>query len=341
MISDEVLLQDETVCFYIYRLTAGGHEQYGLVASVSLDEYQNGLVKKHELTRPVKETDRAKHIEILGANAGPVLLTYRARQDIADLVQRICSSSEPVYNFTADDGVEHCLWPISSPGEITQLQNSFVSIPALYIADGHHRAAAANRVREIMRTSNPHHSGDEEYNYFLAVAFPDQDMRIMGYNRVVKDLSNMSTAEFMQQVSDKFIVSSGGQPEPQAAHFFGMFLDGEWYRLEARQGSFAADDPVGQLDASILQNNLLGPILGIEDPRSDQRIDFVGGVRGTQELERRCSQDMRVAFCVFPVAVEQLLAVADEGLVMPPKSTWFEPKLRSGIVVRTLQGSQT
>ncbi|MBW1810610.1 MAG: DUF1015 domain-containing protein [Deltaproteobacteria bacterium] len=336
MISDKVMLQDETACFYVYRLIRDGHEQYGLVASVSLDEYENDLVKKHELTRPVKEADRAKHIEILKANAGPVLLAYRARQEIADLIQRICSSSEPVYNFAADDDVDHCLWPISSPGEITQLQETFVSVPALYIADGHHRAAAASRVREIMRSSNPHHSGDEEYNYFLAVAFPDQDLRIMGYNRVVRDLSNLSVEEFLQQVGQKFNVSSSNRREPEAAHLFSMFLDGDWYRLEARPGSFAADDPVEQLDASILQNNLLGPILGIEDPRADQRIDFVGGVRGTLELERRCSQDMRVAFCVYPVAVEQLMAVADEGLVMPPKSTWFEPKLRSGIVVRPI-----
>ncbi len=336
LIDEGSLIQDENPCFYLYSLGMGDHVQTGLVAGCSVDEYEKGLIKKHEFTRRDKEDDRARHMEVLGANAGPVLFTYRQLPEIAELFTRL-KDGDPVYDFTADDGVRHTLWVISEAADVSAIQQAFVPLDAIYVADGHHRTASAYRVRNILRDKNPAHKGDEAYNHFLAVLFPDDELKIMGYHRVLKDLNGLDSEAFMSKVAEKFDVAESSTPEPDSQKSFGMYLDGKWYRLNAKAGSFPADDPVRSLDAAILQENLLAPVLGIGDPRTDPRIDFVGGIRGSQELERRCSSDMKVAFAFAPVSVEQLMTIADSGEVMPPKSTWFEPKLRSGVVVRSLE----
>lgn len=336
LIDDGVLIKDPTPCFYIYKLKMQDHVQHGLVVGASVDEYESGTIKKHEHTRRDKEDDRARHVQKLMANAGPVLFTYKAEEKISDKIQALCQT-EPIYDFVADDGVGHSVWKISQADDIKWLQEAFKSVPALYIADGHHRSASAYRVRNNLRDANPHHTGDEAYNHFLAVLFPDNELQIMGYHRVIKDLKGMEPGEFWVKVHEKFKVESTKNPEPQGPKTFTCFLDGDWWRLEAKPGTFPQDDPVRSLDVSILQDNLLAPILGIGDPRTDQRIDFVGGIRGTKELERRCADDSRIAFALYPVSVGQLMAIADAGQVMPPKSTWFEPKLRSGVVVRSLE----
>lgn len=336
MREEGVLVRDETPCFYIYQLSMNDHVQKGLAVGASVDEYEAGSIKKHELTRREKEDDRARHVEALMANAGPVLFTYRARDDVRQIIERISVNTKPVYDFEADDGVGHALWVVSDPENVRSLQTAFKSVESLYVADGHHRTASAFRVRNIMRERNPQHTGDEGYNHFLAVLFPDDKLRIMGYHRVVKDLNGLSETAFMDAVSGRFEIEPTTVPEPDALHCFGMYLGKTWYRLFARNGTFPSGDPVKSLDASILQENLLAPVLGIKDPRTEKRIDFVGGIRGSRELERRCTEDMRVAFMLWPVTVEQLMAIADSNAIMPPKSTWFEPKLRSGIVVRSI-----
>ncbi len=337
LLSDGVLIRDETPCFYIYQLRMGEHTQRGLMVGASVEEYESDAIKKHEHTRRDKEDDRARHMEILQANSGPVLLTYRGKATISEKINQLCTQFQPVYDFVADDGVGHTLWVVSAPGEIERLQEAFIQVDALYVADGHHRSASAYRVRNLMRKRNPHHSGDEPYNHFLAVLFPDDQLRIMGYHRVVRDLNGLNPEDFWTKVAEKFEVTHTDRAKPDDLHTFGCFLDGKWYRLVAKQGSFDPDDPVRSLDISVLQENLLGPVLGIGDPRTDERIDFVGGIRGTGELERRCAKDMRVAFALYPISVAHLMAVADSQRVMPPKSTWFEPKLRSGMVVRSLE----
>ncbi len=336
LIDDGILLRDPAPCFYIYRIIMGQHSQWGVMVGASVDEYERGTIKKHELTRREKEDDRARHVEILRANAGPVLFTYRSREHISALVHELCGKEKPVYDFSAADEVRHLLWVISAPEDVASLREAFSTVDSLYVADGHHRTASAYRVRDIFKRKNPGHTGEEAYNHFLAVLFPDNELKIMGYHRVIRDLHGLAPDEFLKQVSERFNLKATDKPEPDGPRQFGMLLDGKWYRLEARAGSFPADDPVGSLDVSILQENLLAPVLGITDPRTDVRIDFVGGIRGTGELERRCSQDMRLAFAFFPVSVAQLMAIADSGLIMPPKSTWFEPKLCSGVVVRSL-----
>ncbi len=336
LIDEGSLIQDETPCFYLYRLGMGDHVQTGLVAGCSVDEYEKGLIKKHEFTRRDKEDDRARHVEVLKANAGPVLFTYRQRPEIAEIFGRL-TGGDPVYDFTADDGVRHTLWVIEGADDIAAIQESFQPLDAIYVADGHHRTASAFRVRNILRDKNPEHGGDEAYNHFLAVLFPDDELKIMGYHRVLKDLNGLSTEDFMAKVAEQFEIGDTENPEPEGQKAWGMYLDGKWHRLTAKEGSFPAEDPVKSLDAAILQDNLLAPVLGIGDPRTDPRIDFVGGIRGSRELERRCATDMKVAFAFAPVSVEQLMAIADSGEVMPPKSTWFEPKLRSGVVVRSLE----
>jgi uncharacterized protein (DUF1015 family) len=335
MIDEGVLVRDEVDCFYVYRLRMGDHVQHGIVAGFSVQEYEDDLIKKHELTRREKEDDRARHVERLMANAGPVLLTHKNTPELQALVARI-TAAEPAVDFTADDGIGHTVWVVADPADVAALQAAFAAIPATYVADGHHRSASAFRVRNNLRARNPHHTGQELYNHFLAVSFPDDELLIMGYHRVVKSLNGLSEAEFMARVEEKFAVEQTAVAEPQAARTFSMHLDGQWYKLTARDGSFPADHPVKSLDASILQENLLAPVLGIADPRTSNDIDFVGGIRGTGELERRCGLDMKVAFALYPVSCEQLMAIADAGEIMPPKSTWFEPKLRSGVVVRTL-----
>jgi uncharacterized protein (DUF1015 family) len=332
MIKDGVLARDETECFYVYRLTVGEHVQHGLVIGASLDEYQDGRIKRHEHTRPDKEDDRTRHVMALKANTGPVLLTYRAREEIEDLVRGICTAAEPACDFEAEDSVEHALWVVSAPGDIERLYSAFLAVESLYIADGHHRAASAGRVRQALQAGNPRHTGSEPYNCFLAVAFPHDEMRILGYHRMVKDLGELEPESFMLRVIEDFRVEPTDVPEPGGPGRFGMLLDGNWYRIEAREES-----PLPGLDASILQEKLLGPVLGIADPRTHARIDFVGGGRGIVELERRCRDDMRLAFALHPLGVEQLMAVADSGETLPPKSTWFEPKLRSGMVVMSIE----
>jgi uncharacterized protein (DUF1015 family) len=336
MLDEGILVRDPVDCFYIYRLRMGEHLQHGIVAGFSVQEYEDDLIKKHELTRREKEDDRARHVERLMANAGPVLLTYRNQPAIEDVVQRVIET-RPAVDFTADDGIGHTLWVVDQPADVVALREAFARLPATYVADGHHRSASAYRVRNNLRARNPQHTGEELYNHFLAVAFPDHELKIMGYHRVVQDLHGLSADDFLSKVEENFELKPTTDPDPDGPRRFTMHLDGQWYALTAREGSFPAADPVKSLDCAILQDNLLGPVLGIDDPRSSKRVDFVGGIRGTAELERRCRTDMKVAFALYPVSVEQLMAIADAGEIMPPKSTWFEPKLRSGVVVRTLE----
>jgi uncharacterized protein (DUF1015 family) len=335
MIDDGVLVRDERPAFYVYELTMGDHVQRGLVVGASVDEYERGTIKKHELTRRAKEDDRARHVEKLRANAGPVLFTYRRHEAISGRVAQI-SAGEPAFDFVAPDGVRHRVWVVDDPAAVEALRGDFAEVDALYVADGHHRTASAYRVRDILRDRNPDHTGDEPYNHFLAVLFPDDELNILGYHRVVRDLGDLSPEAFLDRVRERFEVEESDAAEPARRREFKLHLDGLWYLLRAREGAFPADDPVRSLDVSILQENLLAPLLGIEDPRTDERIDFVGGIRGMGELERRCREDMRVAVAVHPVSVGELMAIADSGAIMPPKSTWFEPKLRSGVIVRRL-----
>jgi uncharacterized protein (DUF1015 family) len=335
MVTDGVMVRDNVPAFYLYRLTMGDHQQYGLAAGCSVDEYVDGRIKKHEFTRRDKEDDRARHMEVLGVNAGPVLFTFRTNGHIKELMARL-AAGQPDVDFTADDGIGHTIWVVDNPRDVQALQDAFTAVDALYVADGHHRSASAHRVRDILRGRNPGHGGGEAYNHFLAVMFPDDELRLMGYHRVVADLNGLSSEEFLARVREIFDVADTDRPEPEGHRRWGMFLDGRWYRISARAGTFPADDPVKGLDAAILQDLLLAPVLGIGDPRQDPRIDFVGGSRGAAELERRCATDMKVAFAFAPASVDQIMAVADAGAVMPPKSTWFEPKLRSGLLVRSL-----
>jgi len=337
LIRKGALIREDRPAYYLYRQRMGNHVQTGLVAGASVDEYEAGLIKKHEHTRRAKEDDRTRHIEALGANTGPVFLAYRARPEIDALVGRLTAGT-PTYDFTAPDGIGHTLWVVDDPGHVAALKEAFGEIPELYVADGHHRSAAAVRVRAARRDANPNHTGEEPYNFFLSVIFPHDQLLIMDYNRVVRDLGVRSPETFLEAIRDDFEVAPAEAPKPQHVHGYGMYLDGRWYRLKARTGSYPEDDPVRALDVAILQENLLAPVLGIGDPRSDQRIDFVGGIRGPGELERLVdSGDWAVAFALHPTTIEQLFSVADAGRVMPPKSTWFEPKLRSGLIVRPLE----
>jgi uncharacterized protein (DUF1015 family) len=337
MINDGVLVQDGKPAFYVYKLTMGDHVQFGLAVGCAVQEYVEGSIKKHEYTRRDKEDDRAAHMEVLGVNAGPVLFTYRAQADVRALIERFVAAGSPACEFVADDGIGHAVWVIDAEQDIADLQAAFAGIDAIYVADGHHRTASAHRVRDIFRDRNPSHTGDEAYNHFLAVLFSDDELKLMGYHRVLADLNGLSSAEFLAKAGEIFDVTKTDTPEPAGHQQWGMFLDGQWYNLKARAGSFPADDPVNSLDAAILQSLLLEPVLGIGDPRKDPRIDFVGGSRGSQELERRCNTDMAVAFAFAPASVGQIMSVADADAVMPPKSTWFEPKLRSGLLVRSLK----
>lgn len=338
MIADGVLREEAKPCYYIYRQIMGDRAQTGLVACASIDDYLNDKIKKHELTRADKEIDRTRHVDYCDANTGPIFLTYPAQTDINQTVAAWITR-DPIYDFTSEDGIRHIIWVIDDDAVIGQLTALFAGIENLYIADGHHRSASAVKVGQMRREANPNYTGGEEYNCFLAVIFPDQDLYIMDYNRVVKDLAGLSADEFLARVGEKFAVSryeGTGPYKPHDKHWFGMYLDGSWYRLQARENSYDSQDPVGRLDVSIMQNNILGPILGIADPRTDKRIDFVGGIRGLEELERRVNEGMAVAFSMYPTTVQDLMDIADAGLIMPPKSTWFEPKLRSGLFIHKL-----
>jgi uncharacterized protein (DUF1015 family) len=337
-IAQGYLAQDTAPCFYIYKQTMGGYTQIGLVAAASVDEYEAGIVKKHEYTRPDKEQDRVNHIAATGAQTGPVFLIYRADPAVGAIIARGLAR-QALYDFTSADGIGHALYLLDDPADIAAVEAAFGRIPALYIADGHHRSAAAARVRAACRQANPAHTGQEDYNRFLAVIFPDDQVRIMDYNRVVKDLNGLTPEAFLAAVGEKFTVAEVGAVvyKPDSPHTFGLYLAGRWYRLTARPEICAAADPVARLDVSLLQDNLLAPILGIGDPRTDKRINFVGGIRGMQELARLVdSGKYAVAFSLYPTSVGELMAIADAGAIMPPKSTWFEPKLRDAMVIHLI-----
>ena len=324
--------RDPAPRYYVYQQKMGDHVQAGIVAGASIDDYQAERIKKHELTRIDKENDRTRHIEVMRAHTGPVFLTYRASSEIDAIVNRVRSGT-PEYDFVAPDQIGHTLWVISDDQDSARLHQLFAAMPCLYVADGHHRSAAGSRVRDAYRKAHADLKADHEVNYFLAVIFPHDQMQILPYNRAVKDLKSLDVESFKQKVGEKFEVKPTPEKQPGRSRCFGMFLGDRWYRLTARPGSFDEKDPVKSLDVSILQDNLLGPILGIEDPRTDKRVDFIGGIRGVVELERRCHQDCQVAFSMFATTIDQLMAIADAGKIMPPKSTWFEPKLRDGMVI--------
>jgi len=336
LVDEGILIRESSPALYLYRQIMGDHSQIGVVAGASVDEYESGLIKKHEHTRRVKEDDRTRHVDALDANTGPVFLTYRASRKIDDLVERL-SSGEATYDFTSPDGIVHTLWVVDREEDVAALRDAFAEIPEMYVADGHHRSAAATRIRALRREKNAAHTGEEPYNFFLSVIFPDNQMLIMDYNRVLRDFNGLGRDEFMKAVGEKFEITKTDSPRPEAPKQYGMYFGGQWYRLQAREGSYDAGDPVGRLDVAILQENLLAPVLGIGDPRADERIDFVGGIRGLGELEKRVdSKQWALAFALYPTSIDDLFAVADAGMVMPPKSTWFEPKLRSGLIVRPL-----
>ncbi|MBF0154880.1 MAG: DUF1015 domain-containing protein [Magnetococcales bacterium] len=331
-----VLVQDESPCLYVYRLTHAGHQQTGLVAAISVDAYLNDRVKKHEHTRPDKEDDRTRIADVLDANSGPVFLTYRHDESIQQVLEQIVGH-QPACDFVATDGVRHTFWVVSEASFIDRLVTLFDTLSALYIADGHHRAAAASRVCRARRDQRGAMVGETPVDRFLGVMFPDDQVRILEYNRVVRDLRGATPQEFLARVAERFDVQPEDQPvKPDKPRCFGMFLAGTWYRLTSRPDVSIGHDPVERLDVSLLQDHLLQPILGIVNPRLDGRIDFVGGVRGLAGLvERVRSGEMAVAFSLYPTALADLMTVADAGRVMPPKSTWFEPKLRDGMVVQT------
>jgi uncharacterized protein (DUF1015 family) len=332
-----VMVRDAEPCFYLYRLTMEGRRQTGLAALVSVDEYDRGKIKKHEHTRPEKVRDRADHIAYLQAQVGPVLTTFRHDEAIGRIFERLTAEAAPV-DFVAPDGVRHEFWVVADGGSVREIAEAFAAVPCLYIADGHHRSQAASEVCRRAREKDPGHTGDEPYNFFLTVAFPDRELTILPYNRVVKGLGGLTLEQVLGRVSDKFQVTPrDGEVSPSRPHCFGMYGGGRWHRLTAKEGSFDPADPTGSIDAAILGANLIAPILGIARPTVDERVDFVGGIRGTGELVRRVdSGAYDLAFSLHATTIEQLLRVADAGEVMPPKSTWFEPKLRSGMVVNLL-----
>ncbi len=336
-IKDNVFAQDESASFYVYRLTMNGRQQTGLVGCCHYQEYFDGLIKKHELTRTVKENDRVRHVEELGANAEPVFFSYRGKEQIDSLVAGIQAVS-PVYDFIADDGVRHELWLCADTITIESISELFKDVPSLYVADGHHRTAAAARVGSQRKEKNPQHDGTEEYNFFMAVLFPDDQLEIYDYNRVVKDLNGYSPDDFLKEISKVFRVESCDSVncKPAEIRDFSLYLGGNWYRLRPLDES-RSSDPVKDLDVTILSDCILGPILDITDLRKSDRIDFVGGIRGISELENRVdSGEMAAAFALYPVSMDQLLSIADAGEIMPPKTTWFEPKLRSGLFVHSI-----
>lgn len=332
-IAHGTLMQDRKPCLYIYAQTMNGRTQYGLVAAVSAEEYDKGLIRKHELTRKDKEEDRTRHIETLGATTGPAFLTYPDRKDLDDKIASL-TAAPAVYHFTTSDGITHDFWVIHEDKDIEFISAIFRDIPVLYIADGHHRSASAANVARRKKAENAYHTGQESYNYFLAVIFPAGQLYVMDYNRLVKDLNSLSEKEFFAKLAEKFDIEPSGKAKPENRHEFGMYLSGKWYTLRAKQGIFDEHDPVDALDVSILQKHVLAPILGIGDPRTDKRINFVGGIRGLKELEKEVNcGDYKMAFSMYPTSIEELIKVADANLIMPPKSTWFEPKLRSGLII--------
>lgn len=335
-----IFKQDAASYLYIYAQTMNGRRQVGLVACTAVDDYQQNLIKKHEFTRADKEADRIRHVDECDANTGPIFLTYRDEQAISAEIAAWIDAHQPLYDFVAEDGVGHTAWLIDDTAVIERLIVAFQQVPALYIADGHHRAASAVRVAEKRRQQFPDYGGSEEFNFFLSVIFPAGELAIMDYNRVVRDLNGLTEQEFLQKLADFFEVmpyTGDGLPKPTAKHQMCLLLPSGWYQLRVRDSVFDEEDPVDRLDVSILQKNVLAGLLGIEDPRTDKRIDFVGGIRGLEELARRVEGGWAAAFAMYPTGLDDLMSIADSGQVMPPKSTWFEPKLRSGLFIHKLK----
>ena len=332
------LVQDDEERYYIYAQTMDGRTQYGLAMCCHFEDYLSGAIKKHELTRPDKEEDRMIHVNNQSANIEPVFFAYPANEEIDAIVKSIVENEEPEYDFVAADGFGHHMWPVKDKAVNDRITEIFASIPALYVADGHHRTAAAARVGQERMKANPNHTGEEEYCYFLAVTFPDNQLAIIDYNRVVRDLNGLTPDELLAKLDESFEVECKGEEiyKPDALHNFSMYLEGKWYSLTAKEGTYDDNDPIGVLDVTVLSDLVLDKILGIEDLRTSKRIDFVGGIRGLGELKRRVdSGEMKVAFALYPVSMKQLIDIADTGNIMPPKTTWFEPKLRSGVVIHT------
>lgn len=336
-INNQNFIKESKECFYLYRQTMNNRTQTGLVACASIDDYQAEIIKKHEKTREEKEIDRIRHVDTCDAQTGPIFLAYRTDSKIQDITREVVLSN-PIYDFISSDGIRHQVWLIEQEEKIVAIQNIFKEMNSIYIADGHHRCASAVKVGMMRRKNNPDYTGEEPYNFFLSVLFPDEELMIMDYNRVVKDLNGFSKEEFLQKIEPDFEVQTKGNMacRPEKKGQFGMYLEGTWYQLNARNHLFS-DDPVANLDVSILQDHLLSSLLGIGDPKIDKRIDFVGGIRGLEELERRVSEDMKIAFSMYPTSIQELFDVADAGKLMPPKSTWFEPKLRSGLFIHSLK----
>lgn len=331
-----VLVREDKPCYYLYRQTMNGHSQTGIVGCVSIDDYQNQIVKKHENTRADKEEDRIRHVSACGAQTGPIFLTYRNDPKLSELIARYIKS-QPDYDFVSEDGIGHTGWTISKEEDLAAVRSAFAGMDSIYIADGHHRCASAVKVGLAKRAEKPDYSGDEEFNYFLSVLFPDGELTILDYNRVVTDLNGLTKEQFLERLSGQFSVEFCGdeQVKPDRKGVFGLYMKDGWYRLRF-QGQRAGTDPVTSLDVSILQEYCLAPVLGIRDPKTDKRIDFVGGIRGLGELERRVQEGCAAAFSMYPTSIGELFAVADAGLLMPPKSTWFEPKLRSGLYIHEI-----
>lgn len=336
-IQEGKFVQDPTPCFYLYELTMDGHSQTGVVGCASIDDYRNNVIKKHENTRADKEEDRIRHVDKSSMQTGPIFLAYRAKGDLKEKIREL-KKQAPVYDFVSEDGIGHRVWVIDNDVDVAMIEKAFGKIPAIYIADGHHRCASAVKVGLKRREQYPDYTGEEEFNYFLSVIFPDEELRILDYNRVVKDLNGLDAAAFLTRIGEYFTVEKKGQApyRPTKKGGFGMYLEDEWYSLVAKE-EIKSEDAVEGLDVSLLQNYLLDPILGIKDPKTDRRIDFVGGIRGLEELERRVHADMKVAFSMYPTSIAELFAVADAGRLMPPKSTWFEPKLRSGLFLHEIE----
>lgn len=337
MQEDGIYFCDSEEGYYIYQLTMDGRTQTGIAACASVDDYIEGRIKKHENTREEKEQDRIQHVDTLSAQTGPIFLAYRSNQIINQVVAHVMETEEPIYDFTAPDGIGHRMWKIGKISDVNTVREAFSKIDEIYIADGHHRAASAVKVGVKRRTEHPGYDGTEEFNYFLSVLFPDDQLMIMDYNRAVKDLNGLTTEEFLQRIQENFSLEKLEHAiHPEKKGQVSMYLEGQWYRLTATESLQKVSDAVDSLDVSLLQDYLLRPILGIEDPRTDSRIDFIGGIRGLEELEKRADSDMKVSFAMYPTSIGELFAVADAGLLMPPKSTWFEPKLRSGLLIHRI-----
>lgn len=340
LIEDGILVQDQQECFYIYKLTMDGRSQAGLVVCTSIDEYLDGTIKKHELTRQDKEIDRIKHVDYCNANTGPIFLTYRFKESLDYIIKQYMATNKSEYSFESDDHIFQEVWVIADRNIISALISEFKNIPYLYIADGHHRNASAVKVGLERRKAHCNYSGDEEFNYYLSVIFPDNELNIMDYNRVISDLNGLTVVEFIEKLSEKFLVERSttiNGYKPDEIHSFGMYIDKIWYKVRLKDEFLNDYDKVASLDVSILQEYILKPILGIDDPRTDKRIDFIGGIRGINELVRRVdSGEMKIAFAMYPTSINELMAIADLDKIMPPKSTWFEPKLRSGLFIHSL-----